>query len=77
MEGLATCFAGMFGTGGGITSYSENISCIAMTKVASRQVVLNSAVIMICVSFFAKLCGFFSTMPSPVSFVIWFSLAFR
>lgn len=66
MEGLATCFAGIFGTGGGITSYSENISCIAMTKVASRQVVLNSALIMIGVSFFAKLCGFFSTMPAPL-----------
>lgn len=37
-----------------------------MTKVASRQVVLNSAVIMIGVSFFAKLCGFFSTMPAPL-----------
>ena len=66
IEGLATCFAGIFGTGGGVTSYSENISCIAMTKVASRQVVLNSAMIMICVSIFAKACGFFSTMPSPV-----------
>lgn len=66
MEGFACFVSGSFGTGGGNTSYSENISCIAMTRVASRRVVLNSAIIMIVVSFFAKVCGFISMMPSPI-----------
>lgn len=56
----------MFGTGGGVTSYSENIGAIAITKVGSRQVITVSAIIMLVVSFFVKLSALFATIPAPI-----------
>ena len=38
MEGVGCMLAGFFGTGFGVTSYSENIAVISITKVASRLV---------------------------------------
>ena len=38
MEGIGCTLAGLFGTGFGVTSYSENIAVISITKVASRSV---------------------------------------
>ena len=35
MEGLGCIIAGLFGTGNGTTSYSENIGAIGVTKVIS------------------------------------------
>ena len=34
-EGFGCCLAGLFGTGNGTTSYSENIGAIGITKVLS------------------------------------------
>ena len=34
MEGLGCIIAGVFGTGNGTTSYSENIGAIGVTKVS-------------------------------------------
>merc|ERR1712012_1149946 len=39
MEGLGCIIAGIFGTGNGTTSYSENIGAIGVTKVGSRRVI--------------------------------------
>lgn len=36
--GLGCVISGVFGTGNGATSFSENIGAIAITRVASRMV---------------------------------------
>lgn len=46
-EGIGCFIAGLFGTGNGTTSYSENIGAIGLTRVGSRRVVQAGAVIMI------------------------------
>ena len=38
MEGLGVTLAGVFGTGSGTTSFSENVAIIGITRVASRRV---------------------------------------
>ena len=40
VEGLGCIIAGLWGTGNGTTSYSENIGAIGVTKVGSRRVVM-------------------------------------
>lgn len=37
MEGFGSLLAGMWGSGNGTTSYSENIGAIGITKVGSEQ----------------------------------------
>ena len=54
MEGLGCILAGMWGTGNGTTSYSENIGAIGVTKVGSRRVVQWGALIMIAFGLFSK-----------------------
>ena len=54
MEGLGCILAGMWGTGNGTTSYSENIGAIGVTKVGSRRVVQWGALIMIAFGVFSK-----------------------
>ena len=54
MEGLGCVLAGMWGTGNGTTSYSENIGAIGVTKVGSRRVVQWGALIMIAFGVFSK-----------------------
>ena len=54
MEGLGCVLAGMWGTGNGTTSYSENIGAIGVTKVGSRRVVQWGAVIMVAFGVFSK-----------------------
>ena len=38
IEGFGVLLAGLFGTGTGITSFSENIAIVGITRVASRRV---------------------------------------
>ena len=38
MEGIGTILAGVFGTTSGVTSFSQNIAAIYITKVGSRIV---------------------------------------
>ena len=38
VEGLGVTLAGVFGTGTGTTSFSENVAIIGITRVASRRV---------------------------------------
>ena len=39
VEGLGCVLEGVFSTGNGTTSYSENVAVIGVTKVASRHVI--------------------------------------
>jgi len=66
MEGIGCLLAGIFGTGNGTTSYSENIGAIGLTRVGSRRVVQVGAVLMLALGIFGKFGAFFATVPKPV-----------
>lgn len=66
MEGVGCFIAGLFGTGNGTTSYSENIGAIGLTRVGSRRVVQYGAVIMLVLGATAKFGALFTTIPGPV-----------
>ena len=66
VEGLGCIIAGLWGTGNGTTSYSENIGAIGVTKVGSRRVVMWGAVVMIIFGLFSKFGALFLTIPSPI-----------
>ncbi len=65
-EGLGCLVAGLWGTGNGTTSYSENIGAIGITKVGSRYVVQIGAVVMIILGAFGKFGAFFTSLPNPI-----------
>ncbi|XP_069175102.1 solute carrier family 23 member 1 isoform X2 [Procambarus clarkii] len=65
-EGLGCILAGLWGTGNGTTSYSENIGAIGVTKVGSRRVVQFGAVIMLLLGMLGKFGALFVTIPEPV-----------
>jgi len=66
MEGIGCLVAGIFGTGNGTTSYSENIGAIGLTRVGSRRVVQIGGVIMIVLASFGKFGALFTTIPQPI-----------
>jgi xanthine/uracil permease len=66
MEGVGGLIAGVFGTGNGTTSYSENIGAIGLTRVGSRRVVQWGAAIMIMLGMVAKFGALFTTIPQPI-----------
>ncbi|XP_055335599.1 solute carrier family 23 member 2-like isoform X2 [Paramacrobiotus metropolitanus] len=66
MEGLGCVLAGIWGTGSGTTSYSENIAALGITKVGSRRVVMCAAVVMMGIGIFTKFAGLLATMPDPI-----------
>ena len=65
-EGIGCLIAGIFGTGNGTTSYSENIGAIGLTRVASRRVVQYGAILMIALGAVAKFGALFTTIPQPI-----------
>ncbi|XP_064090453.1 solute carrier family 23 member 1-like isoform X2 [Macrobrachium nipponense] len=66
MEGLGTVLAGLWGTGSGTTSYSQNVGAIGVTKVGSRRVVQYSAMIMLLCGIVGKVGALFITIPEPI-----------
>ncbi|XP_015367235.1 PREDICTED: solute carrier family 23 member 2-like [Diuraphis noxia] len=66
IQGISTIFAGFLGTGSGVSSSSENVGNIGITRVCSRNVIGLSACIMIVVSTFTKLIALLVTLPDPV-----------
>ncbi|MFQ6677522.1 MAG: uracil-xanthine permease family protein [Fidelibacterota bacterium] len=65
-EGIGCFIAGIFGTGNGTTSYSENIGAIGLTRVGSRRVVQAGAIIMILLGSISKFGALFTTIPQPI-----------
>lgn len=65
-EGIGCFVAGIFGTGNGTTSYSENIGAIGLTRVGSRRVVQMGGLIMILLGTVSKFGALFTTIPSPI-----------
>ena len=66
MEGIGCFLAGLFGSGSGTTSYSENIGAIGLTGVGSRRVIQVGAVLMIGLALVGKFGAVFSTIPQPI-----------
>ena len=66
MEGVGCLVAGIFGTGNGTTSYSENIGAIGLTRVGSRRVVQVGAILMVIFGMCGKFGGLFTTIPDPI-----------
>ena len=65
-EGIGCLVAGIFGTGNGTTSYSENIGAIGLTRVGSRRVIQTAAWLMLVLAVFGKFGALFTSIPSPV-----------
>ncbi|MGJ8723309.1 MAG: uracil-xanthine permease family protein [Roseibacillus sp.] len=65
-EGIGCLIAGIFGTGNGTTSYSENIGAIGLTRVGSRRVIQTAAVLMLVLAIFGKFGALFTSIPSPI-----------
>ncbi|XP_063682846.1 solute carrier family 23 member 1-like isoform X2 [Bolinopsis microptera] len=66
LEGVGCFLTGLCGPGVGVTSYSENIGAIALTKVGSRTVILCSAILMLIIGLIGKVGIFFASMPEPI-----------
>ena len=66
MEGVGSLIAGIFGTGNGTTSYSENIGAIALTRVGARRVVQAAAIILLTLGLFGKFSAVVASIPKPI-----------
>ena len=66
VEGLGCVLSGIWGSGNGSTSYSNNIGTITITKVASRRVIQMSGLIMILFSLVGKAGAVFIGIPDPI-----------
>ncbi len=65
-EGLGCLVDGLLQTCNGTTSYSENISALGLTRVASRRVIRAGAVLLLLIPLFAKFGAALATVPQPV-----------
>jgi len=65
-EGLGCFIAGLFGTGNGTTSYSENIGAIGLTRVGARVVVQAGAALMLVLGAIGKFGAVFTSIPQPI-----------
>lgn len=64
MEGVSSVLAGLWGTGVGSTTLTENVHTIAVTKMGSRRAVELGAIILILLSFVGKVGGFIASIPN-------------
>lgn len=73
-EGLGCFIAGIFQTGNGTTSYSENIGAIGLTRVASRKVIRVAGVMLLILPFFGKFGMVLATLPQPITGALFFAM---
>jgi len=66
LEGVGCFLAGLCGPGLGVTSYSENIGAIGLTKVGSRRVIICSAILMLAMGTVGKIGVLLASIPSPI-----------
>ncbi|XP_069083663.1 solute carrier family 23 member 1-like [Pleurodeles waltl] len=66
MEGIGCVLAGIWGTGNGTTSYSQNVAALGITKVGSRVVLQTAGLLLIMLGLFGKFGSIFITIPEPV-----------
>ncbi|XP_076352597.1 solute carrier family 23 member 1-like [Tachypleus tridentatus] len=65
-EGISSTISGIWGSGCGMTSYSQNIGAIGITKVASRRVIQYGAVTMMVFAVLGKFGAFLNIIPEPI-----------
>ncbi|XP_050214329.1 nucleobase-ascorbate transporter 12 [Mercurialis annua] len=63
LEGLSSLLAGLWGTGTGSSTLTENVHTIAVTKMGSRRAVEIGAFILILLSLIGKVGGFIASIP--------------
>ncbi|XP_027342043.1 nucleobase-ascorbate transporter 12-like isoform X3 [Abrus precatorius] len=63
LEGICSVLAGLWGTGTGSTTLTENVHTIAVTKMGSRRAVQLGACILIVLSLVGKVGGFIASIP--------------
>ncbi|KAJ9554741.1 hypothetical protein OSB04_009355 [Centaurea solstitialis] len=63
LEGLSSIMAGLWGTGIGSTTLTENVHTIAVTKMGSRRAVELGACVLIILSLVGKVGGFLASIP--------------
>uniref|UniRef100_A0A803KXB1 Nucleobase-ascorbate transporter 11 n=1 Tax=Chenopodium quinoa TaxID=63459 RepID=A0A803KXB1_CHEQI len=63
MEGFCSLLAGLWGTGTGSTTLTENVHTISITEVANRKGVQLGAVLLILLSFIGKVGGILASIP--------------
>ncbi|KAE8732635.1 Nucleobase-ascorbate transporter 12 [Hibiscus syriacus] len=63
LEGLSSILAGLWGTGTGSTTLTENVHTIAVTKMGSRRAVELGACVLIVLSLIGKVGGFIASIP--------------
>lgn len=64
-DGFGSLLSGLFGAGPN-TAFSQNVGLIALTKVASRHVMVIAGAILALLGIFPKLSALISVMPQPV-----------
>lgn len=64
-SGVVTLIGAIFG-GLPVSSYSQNVGIVAMTKVTSKKVLGGAAVLMLALGLFPKFSAFMTTMPPSV-----------
>lgn len=77
IEGIDCILATAVGSGFGVTSCSQNIGAISLTKVGSRRVVLMAGVIMAVFGCLGKFSAIAVSMPDPIigaSFLVLFGV---
>ncbi|CAJ0957296.1 unnamed protein product, partial [Mesorhabditis belari] len=65
-EGLGSFISGWLGPGVGMTTHTENIGVIGVTKVASRWTMCVAGLMLICLGLFTKVGAILSTLPEPI-----------
>ncbi|KAK7262203.1 hypothetical protein RJT34_29766 [Clitoria ternatea] len=63
LEGVSSVLAGLWGTGTGSTTLTENVHTIAVTKMGSRRAVQLGACFLIVLSLVGKVGGFIASIP--------------
>ncbi|XP_076805161.1 solute carrier family 23 member 1-like [Clavelina lepadiformis] len=66
MEGIGCIFCGVIGSGPGVTSFSQNVAAIGITRVASRRVMLAAGGLFFFLGLISKFGSIFVTIPDPV-----------
>lgn len=64
VEGLCSLLAGLWGSGTGATTLTENVHTINVTKVASQKAVVFGALFLILCSFVGKLPSLFESVSA-------------
>lgn len=64
-DGIGSMISGIFGAGPN-TAFSQNVGLIALTKVASRHVMIIAGIILALIGIFPKISALIAVMPQPV-----------